>query len=225
MMRTSHFRTRAARRAQRGISLLFALMALVILGLGAVALTRSVDTGTLIMGNLAFKQDTMAASSAGAEQAIAWLQANTGSTLTVLDSEDPTRGYYASAKDTLDPTGNRTSATNQLTLVNWDGSNCSSYASGSFLSCDVIPFTSPTKVNGNTIQWVITRLCDSEGAPSPTNLCVRPAAAATSTANDRGELAPGGRISSGIAGPYYRVIVRVQGPRNTVSYTESLVHF
>lgn len=225
MMRTSILRTRAGRRAQRGISLLFALMALVILGLGAVALTRSVDTGTLIMGNLSFKQDTLAASSAGAEQAIAWLQANTGPALTTLDSEDQARGYYASAKDTLDPTGNRTSATNKLALVNWDGSHCGGYASGTFDSCDIIPYTSATKVNGNTIQWVITRLCDSEGAPSPTNLCVRPAAASTSTANDRGELQPGGRISSGIAGPYYRVIVRVQGPRNTVSYTESLVHF
>ena len=67
--------SRATRRAQRGMSMLFALMALVILGLGAVALTRSVDTGTLIMGNLGFKQDTLAASSSGAEQAIAWLQA------------------------------------------------------------------------------------------------------------------------------------------------------
>jgi hypothetical protein len=46
----------------------------------------------------------------------------------------------------------------------------------------------------------------------------------TSTANDKGEL-NGGRISGGIATPYYRVVVRVEGPRSTVSYTESLVHF
>ena len=36
---------------------------------------------------------------------------------------------------------------------------------------------------------------------------------------------PGGRLTTGQASPYYRIIVRVEGPRNTVSYTESLVHF
>ena len=35
----------------------------------------------------------------------------------------------------------------------------------------------------------------------------------------------GGRITSAVAGPYFRIIVRIEGPRNTVSYTESLVHF
>ena len=225
-MKRAHYLSPArptSRRAQRGISLLFSLMALVILGLGAVALTRSVDTGTLIMGNLGFKQDTLASSSTGAEEAIAWIQANTVGT--TLDANIPTRGYYASSVDKLDPTGNRTSAANKLPLVNWDGSNCSSYASGSYESCDVVAYSSATKVNGNKVQWVITRLCDQVGAPSGTNLCVRPAASSTSTATDMGELNPGGRISAGIAGPYYRVIVRIEGPRNTLSYTESLVHF
>jgi len=223
MRKHSHSTLRAAsRRAQRGISLLFALMALVILGLGAVALTRSVDTGTLIMGNLGFKQDTIAASGVGAEEALAWLQAN--QTGTTLDANITARGYYASSIDKLDPTGNRTSAANKLPLVNWDGTNCASQA-GTFDTCDVIAYTSATKVNGNKVQWVITRLCDQVGAPNGTNLCVRPAAGATAVANEKGELVPGGRITSGISGPYYRVIMRIEGPRNTVSYTESLVHF
>jgi Tfp pilus assembly protein PilX len=212
---------RALRHAQRGVSLLFALMALVILGFGAVALTRSVDTGTLIMGNLSFKQDTLASSSVATEEALAWLQSNASGT--TLNANNTARGYYASSIDKLDPTGNQTSASNKLPLVNWDG-DCNGAASGTYSNCDVLPFTG-TAVNGNRVQWVITRLCDNVGAPSGTNLCVRPAASSTSTALERGELNPGGRISSGIASPYYRIIVRVEGPRNTVSYTESLVHF
>ena len=209
------------RPAQRGISLLFALMALVILTFGAIALVRSVDTGTLVMGNLSMKQDTLAASSSASEQAIAWLQTNiNGST---LDSNNPAAGYYASSLDKLDPTGNLTSSTTPLSLVNWDG-NCNGAADGTYATCDTLAFTG-NPVNGNKVQWVITRLCDQTGASSGTNLCVRPASNATSTANDRGELQPGGRISATIAGPYYRIITRVEGPRSAVSYTESLVHF
>lgn len=221
MNRLSNLRRTAPRGSQRGISLLFSLMALVILGFGAVALTRSVDTGTLILGNLAFKQDTITSSSRGTEEALTWLAANAaGST---LNANNIARGYYASSIDKLDPTGNHTSTANKLPLVNWDG-DCNGATTGTYENCDVLPFTG-TQVNGNRVQWVITRLCDQVGAPSGANLCVRPAATSTSTALERGELNPGGRISTGIAGPYYRVIVRVEGPRNTVSYTESLVHF
>jgi type IV pilus assembly protein PilX len=227
-MKTAHtpFRPRALRSTQRGISLLFALMALVILGFGAVALTRSVDTGTLIMGNLAFKQDTLAASSSGAEKAINWLktQLDTPGTAVALNGDINNHGYYAAAIDKLDVTATRTSSTNKLPTVNWDG-DCNGLPSGAFETCEFAPYAEPDRVNGNKIQWLITRLCDKAEVPSGTNPCVRPPAASTSTASERGELQPGGRISRGVASPYYRIIVRVEGPRNTVSYTESLVHF
>lgn len=212
----------AGRRAQRGISLLFALMALVILGFGAVALTRSVDTGTLIMGNLSFKQDALLASSSAAEQAIVWLDTNKEGV--TLESDNKDSGYYASARESLDPVGSRTSSTNPLPMVDWEGDNCADRSSGSYSTCEVTP-ASGTDVNGNRVKWVITRMCKQVGAAGGTNFCTRPATAATSTAVERGELQAGGRITRAIASPYYRVIVRVQGPRNTVSYTESLVHF
>jgi type IV pilus assembly protein PilX len=209
------------RGLQQGVTLLFALMSLVILGFAAVALTRSVDTGVLIMGNLGFKQDTVVAGGSGAEQAISWLQANmTGN---ALDSDIPASGYYAASRDKLDPTGGKTSSANPLPLVNWDGS-CQGAVSGTYSLCDVL---SPTgaAVNGNKIQWVITRLCLTTGPAAGANLCARPPNVSTSGAKERGELMAGGRISSAVAGPYFRIIVRIEGPRNTVSYTESLIHF
>lgn len=220
-MRTAPYRSVAPRRAQRGISLLFALMALVILGFGAVALTRSVDTSTLVMGNLSFRQDAVTASSSGAEQAMKWLDANQGGNK--LDADDVNKGYYARSLDKLDPVGTRTNKDNPLPVVNWDG-KCMGLASSAYSTCAVNPQTG-TNVNGNKVQYVITRLCDTIGAPSGANLCLRPAGTTTGSAKDRGELQPGGRLSSGQASPYYRIIVRVEGPRNTVSYTESLVHF
>jgi type IV pilus assembly protein PilX len=209
------------RGLQQGVSLLFALMSLVILGFAAVALTRSVDTGVLIMGNLSFKQDTLVAGSSGAEQAISWLQANINSGL--LDSDQPANGYYSARSDKLDPTGGQTSTADPRPLVNWDGS-CQGAVTGTYQNCDALSF-SGTAVNGNRIKWVITRLCDGPGPAAGTNLCVRPANGTMASAKERGELTPGGRITSAVAGPFFRVIVRIDGPRNTVSYTESLVHF
>ncbi|QJW83527.1 hypothetical protein HK414_03270 [Ramlibacter terrae] len=216
-------RSRAsARRAQRGISLLFSLMALVIIGPGAVALTRSVDTGTLVMGNLSFKQDAVTASSNAAEEAIAWLAANNIDKK--LEDDIPEKGYYASAREQVDPLGTRTSTGNKLPLIDWEGNDCAGVPSATYTTCDVLPVAG-TDVNGNKVKWVITRLCKDTGTAGGSNYCTRPAMAATSTAVERGELQPGGRISRALASPFYRVIVRVQGPRNTTSFTESLVHF
>ena len=208
-------------RRQRGASMLFALMALVLLGFAAIALTRSVDTATVVMGNFSAKQDTIVAAAGGAEQAITWLQNNINNAVVNADSTGD--GYYASSRDGLDPTGLKTSAAVKRPVVNWDG-NCLGLDSAVYAACDVTPVTG-TPVNGNVIKWVITRLCDSTGPASGANLCLRPASASSGSSMDRGELTSGGRISGTVASPYFRIIVRVEGPRNTVSYTESLVHF
>ncbi|HVZ46843.1 MAG TPA: hypothetical protein VHA82_23755 [Ramlibacter sp.] len=211
-----------ARRRQSGVSLLFSLIALVLIGFGAMALLRTVDTGTLIMGNLGFKQDALNATSSGAEQALAWLSplANTPT----LNNDDPTNGYYAAAQDRLDISGNQTSSTYKRPVINWTG-DCQGLSSGSYDICDVTP-KSGVDVNGNKIQWVITRLCDAVGVPTGGNHCMRPATGSSSgEARERGQLQPGGRITSTLASPYYRILVRAEGPRNTVVYTETLVHY
>ena len=222
MTRAHRFPRRLARRAQRGISLIFALMALVILGLAAVALTRSVDTSTLIMGNLGFKHDAVVASSAGAEQAMAWLEGKVADP-TALDADLPANGYYANSLPSLDPAGNRSSAANQLALVNWDG-NCMGRAAGTYTTCTTLP-ANGSSINGNQVQWVITRLCSGPGPSAGTNYCIRPGSSSSGEAKDKGELQPDGRFKNSIARPDYRSIVRVVGPRNTVSFTETLVHF
>lgn len=61
------------RSRQRGVSLLFAMITVVALSLAAVAMIRSVDTGTTILGNLSFKQDTLLAADEATRLAIKWL--------------------------------------------------------------------------------------------------------------------------------------------------------
>jgi Tfp pilus assembly protein PilX len=221
MARPSSFPASLRRHRQRGASLLFALMALVVLAFAAVALTRSVDTGTLIMGNLSFKQGTLQASNGGAEQAITWLQSNL--TGTTLDADIPNSGYYSAAPDKLDATGNRSSATDPWTLINWDG-NCLGVPTSARIDCTMAP-RQGTSVNGNTVQYAIIRLCKSPGTAGAGNSCVRPTATSSSSSSERGELQPGGRITTAAVSPYFQIIVRTTGPRNTVTYTETMVHF
>ena len=52
-------------RSQRGVVLLIALIMLVAMTLAGIGMMRSVDTGSVIAGNLAFKQSTLNASDAG----------------------------------------------------------------------------------------------------------------------------------------------------------------
>jgi hypothetical protein len=118
-------RSRGARARQRGLSLLFALIALAAISLAAVALVRAVDTGSLVIGNIGFKQDATAAASQAAEQAISWLQAHAGA---ALQTDIAASGYYAASRDSLDVTGQGSTSASRA-VVDWGGDSCAVYSS------------------------------------------------------------------------------------------------
>ena len=149
--------------------MLVALIGLVLLLLGAAALVRSVDTSTLVAGNLAFKQDATEAAGVGAEQAMAWMEAKMSSeTSSYFESDYPAAGYYASSTDDLDPTGANTTSANKLRLIDWDDNNCSSASSGTYVDCVIKPWgnSAVIDVNGNSVKWVIFRMCKTTGPMS-----------------------------------------------------------
>src|SRR5450759_2125205 len=82
---------------QRGVVLFIALMALVAMSLAAVALIRSVDTNTIIAGNLAFKQAATAAADSGLESAITWLASTSIANASSLNADVTANGYYATS--------------------------------------------------------------------------------------------------------------------------------
>jgi len=218
-------------RAQRGVSLLFALLALAAISLAAVALVRSVDSGTLLIGNLSFKQDATSSADRVAEQARTWLMAP-GRDLT--NDSAAGLGYYASSQDNLDPTGRLTSSSNPMAVVNWgepDSCACLSTSPASCSSCsrlpsDEIPVTLPDGTVIGRARYLITRLCPSTGAVVATNACAQPAASALTTAKSRGEVRVGTetRPAETAQVPYYRIIVRTVSGRNTVSFTETVIY-
>lgn len=214
---------RVARSAQRGVSLLFALMALAAISLAAVALVRSVDSGSLLIGNLSFKQDATGAADRATEAARAWLMAP-GRDLTV---DDPTEGYYATSQEQLDPTGRLTSTGNRMAVVNWgDSDSCACVAAGTCLNCTRTPSPEAT-YNSVRARFLITRLCPLGGAFTAANACAAPTVAALSGGKGaQGEVRIGTetRPSAAAQVPYYRVIVRTVGGRNTVSFTETVLY-
>lgn len=222
-----HSMKSGVRRVQRGISLVFALMGLVVLTLGAVALLRSVDTGLMVLGNLGFKQDSLAAASIGTESAINWIQ---GSTIDTLKQTQAALGYSAVAMSALEATGPRPDAdpASKAVLIDWLGNSCDVPGlNGRVVAVCNLPGFLPD-VGNNKIRYYITRLCANEGLPDSSNDCVKPIVlSATGSTSQRGALGYGSsvRFTDISPGTYFRIITRVEGVRGTVSFTETLVHF
>lgn len=222
------------RTRQQGVSLIFALIALVSLMLGALALVRHVDTATQLLGNLGFKQDTTAAADPATRQALTWLNANSAS----LNVDIPTSGYYAStrefdtdgvtAKGPIDLTGRQFIGSATRQMIDWDNNGCTSSSSGSYADCSIKPAAIAAPINGNTASYVIFRMCNKTGdyLTDSSIKCAKPLVAGTGGATGRGDISYTDAARYGTnSQTYFRVLVRVQGARNTTSVTETIVHF
>lgn len=193
--------TLTASKRQRGTVLFIALIVLVAMTLAGIAIMRSVDTATLIAGNLAFKQATIQSSDNGVEQAYQWLLANR----TTLSSTNLAAGYYSSRP------GNEPDWNDPLTWAS--------------------AVTVGTDAAGNTTSFLIHRLCNCPdtlyNGTCATGLAQQ--CALTSASNVAPPPGQGDSFAVGAAGyledpkVYYRVTVRTQGPRNTTSYVQSMV--
>lgn len=214
----------AARQA--GASLLFALITLVALGLAATALVRSVDTGAIVLGNLGAKKATSIAADRATQLAIRYLVNKGVETNRYVD--DANNGYYASAKENYDFTGFGSTDPARL-LINWEVDGSCAYATSG--TCDAL--TRPSDVQSIDAvakldaRWLITRLCSTAGLAhtDPNNNCVVPPKIGFRTDEGKG-LKDYGNIQQKIeaTAPFYRIVVRVTGPRNAVTYTETIVN-
>jgi type IV pilus assembly protein PilX len=223
---------------QRGASLLFALITLVALALAASALVRSVDTGAVVMGNLGAKKATAVAADRATQRAIRLLAVDLSEATRLLDnSSNANQGYYATSKEDYDITGFDRSGDSTRKLVNWDVDGSCDYAKppgGTLVgTCDaaVRPSDSFTVDSIARIEarFLITRLCGTAGidAKSPSNNnCAVALKASTMKDSNAGSptMSTGGGFELPNQQPLYRIVVRVKGPRNAVTYTETIVN-
>lgn len=185
---------------QHGVVLFFALIALVVMSLAAVALIRSVDTSTLIAGNLTTKQSATISADSGLETALAWMSATVNPS--TLEADNAAQGYYA------------TEATDPTTL-NWDDSD-SRLATG-------YGIVNGTDGSGNTIRYVIQRMCRNAGAVAAGNcLFGAPVVGSSSQAVRSAPMA--GAHTTTEQSPMYRVTARVTSAKNTVSFIQAFVY-
>lgn len=204
---------------ERGIVLFTVLIALVVISLSAVALVRSVDTGTVIAGNLAFRQATTQAGDGGTEVALAWMREKVAADVKGLYAKDEPNGYYATMMSGCDLSGNRTPG-NLKDNVNWSGENPDN--DGCNMSAVAIPAAELPE--GYRASYVVNRLCNQEGDPS--GIVCENYSGTSATAEAGLSMAGGGYAKKVSVGPtryFYRVTTRVVGPRNTVSIVQSVL--
>lgn len=192
---------------QRGVVLFIALIALLVMSLAAVALIRSVDTNTIIAGNLALKQSALIASDRGAETAMNWLdlQINVLGNPNALDFDNPAAGYFA----TMD--------------VNGDGIINDFDDAKTLMDNNGIVETM-NDGQGNAVSYVVQRMCMLAAPADDTNVCMYgDAVIGTGSKGVKDATEAGARIDARQS-PMYRITVRVNGPKNTVSYTQTFVY-
>jgi type IV pilus assembly protein PilX len=181
---------------QRGVVLIFTLIVLLIMTIGAVALLHSMNSSLFSAGNLAFHRDLVNQG----EQAVS----------TVLQSFQP-GGALANA------TANSSTALNYSATAlptNAQGVPTALLGSDATFGAVGLVANDLTGAGGVTMRYVVDRLCSNTGASSSTS-CTQ------YIAKPPGGNAP---VTSGLPPPtatVYRLSVRVNGPRSTQLFLQT----
>ena len=203
---------------QRGVVMFIALLVMVALSLAGIALIRSADTATVVSGNLAFKQAAVYAVDRSVEQAIE-----------ALFNPVPPPGTPAPA--IVDKTVDQLAQNYYSCVRNAAGSGClpagepipeipaalANKAAFVAAGLNDAQVDANKDAADNKAYYVIERMC-ANGGPAVGANCNLSAAA---MGEDAGTQHYEGLVRRGDA--FYRVTVRVEGPRNTVAYAQAIL--
>ncbi len=185
-----------SRTRQRGVVLIFTLIILLILTIGAVALMRSLNTSLFGAGNLAFRRDLTNQGELAVANVMAEFKTGDLSTSGSTLNNVPADNYSA----TLLPSNTQGVPTALLTTT----------LSGTVgTHADLVGATPDV-----TIRYVIDRLCSATGTPTGA-LCVQ------STAAPTGGTAGNTAVVKAPTSTVYRLSVRVSGARSTQVFLQT----
>lgn len=203
---------RTSTRHQQGLVLVLALVVLAAMSLAAVGLMRGVLGSNRVAGNLAYQQAAVQAADVGAETAIAWLEQLSSETIPGSTQDAPAinanRQYQNLTKEggaTYNYVATRADPGADQT---WEG--FWQVLTGAKQVNEL-----PVDATGNRVSFVIHRLCAFTGEPKDA-VCETAPAQATPTTNG---MRDGDKVDP-LGQTYYRITVRVQGPRNATSFIQ-----
>lgn len=195
---------------QNGLVLFVALIALVSMTLAGIAVMRTVGTTSIIAGNLAFHESATLNADVAVRRAIDWL--NTGGVS--LDDNSGPSGY---------------SATGLTDDVSKSTDNWPTFWNAGLGGKSASPEVTDTDT-GNKGRYFIQRLCTTSGPPGSIDSNPQFCRRGGLSSNEATKSKSGGGYGGGASGlnadtasmVYYRITVRVEGPRNTVSFVQAL---
>lgn len=191
-----------ARRPQRGVVMLFGLIALAIMLIGAAAMVRSMNTSLVNAGNLGFKRDMTNQGERAVATVVDLLRTGALAGEVARQSSSTALNYSAA-----------------ILPVNAQGIPTALLSDTGFAAVGLASNDITLTDQAIVVRYVVDRLCVSTG-PQAAGQC--------SMANDPKDLSDNAR-SGGITAEdllasdrvVYRLSVRVIGPRNTQAFYQS----
>ncbi|HMH18402.1 MAG TPA: hypothetical protein VK572_09690 [Burkholderiales bacterium] len=191
-------------RRQRGTMLIIALIVLVAMTLVGIATMRSVDTASLVAGNIAFKQSTIGGADQGLQSAYTWLAANAVGT--TLYTDNTGAGYLSSVPPVEPDWTQNASWANAVTL---NGGNAD--------------------LAGNVVSYLIHRMCpvpncapgDQCAGTLTANVCGKTPDSQTFTGEGTDQSKA--NYTKKPSAIHYRLTARAVGPRNSVTVVQTMV--
>ncbi|NDY92087.1 pilus assembly PilX family protein [Ideonella livida] len=188
---------------QRGVTLIIVLIALMVLLAGGVSLMRSSDAAVTLAGQLAFRRDLKNQGERGIAAAVALLKTGDLSSVAARQAHLSTANYSATLlASSSDGVPQVLLSDAAWTAANFSGTDISS------------------TVAGVTVRTVIDRMCNATGSATAAQCVLQEVPCGTSSTQSSGKA--GGEVLT-CSTATYRISVRVDGPRNTQAFFQSLV--
>jgi type IV pilus assembly protein PilX len=233
-------------KRQHGVVLLIVLIMLVAMTLAGIGMMRSVDTASVVAGNLGYQQSTISASEAGTSSAYLLLMtlANSGNPQDkLLLSIDPGQncpvGVTPIIASSFCPGGVFTLAgytsvpLNPCEVTNTCGAlvpaGCIGFTYANWYKCASVWVGAPTFTVPNpsnpanslaTVNYLVQRMCTIANTVPSTPIAGNPQVCQAFTPPSTQKTIPPPPSPPAF---FYRVTTRSLGPRNSISYTQTLV--
>lgn len=212
---------------QAGVVLFFALLALAVMSIAAVALIRSVDTNALLAGNLVFRQSANTTTNVALEVITESITKSVN--LSASTANHPSQGYYANCSQFDNQPDAQICDGARLTTVTWDNAN-SALAPNQTDGNDEIH--NGIDRQGNEIRYVVERMCNysqaelnAGNALSDASRCMMASSPSVGQkcSHNRNNLELFKQCIANSDSPLYRVTLRINGPKNTVTFMQSFI--